>query len=252
MHELVTLHYFATDSAAGWDDLLIKRLPGASLPKAGVRRQIALDMFEKSHITPSYRRLPHPSWNTCFKLLLDLLIGAGKTRYMGTRPHAGHDREVFVRGFSAGSYSGLCLLHLLWKLPFVDVSGKLGAIACPPELLKTIPADKGRGLQLFHYERDLLCCWQPSFDYVDSLPCSCTIVTNDLPELHDHFGKSEHSYGHWLELPIQAGWFQLWHFLQSFPLAADPKLRDVTPLRLMSWLSCQLSERTDLHQRMHG
>ena len=27
MHELVTLHYFATDSAAGWDDLLIRRLP---------------------------------------------------------------------------------------------------------------------------------------------------------------------------------------------------------------------------------
>ena len=67
-----------------------------------------------------------------------------------------------------------------------------------------------------------------------------------MPELHDHFGKSEHSYGHWLELPIQAGWFQLWHFLQSFPSAADPKLRDVTPLRLMSWLSCQLSERTEL------
>ena len=61
MHELLTLHYFATDSAAGWDDLLIKRLPGASLPKADVRRQIALEMFEKSHITPSYRRLPHPS-----------------------------------------------------------------------------------------------------------------------------------------------------------------------------------------------
>ena len=29
-----------------------------------------------------------------------------------------------------------------------------------------------------------------------------------------------------------------------FPDTADPKLRDVTPLRLMSWLSCQLSDRT--------
>ena len=114
MHEFLTLHYFATDSAAGWDDLMVKRLPGASLPKADARRQIALEMFEKSHITPSYRRLPHPSWTMCFKLLLDLLIGAGKTRYMGTRPHARHQREVFVRGFSAGSYSGMCLLHLLW------------------------------------------------------------------------------------------------------------------------------------------
>ena len=126
MHELLTLHYFATDSAAGWDDLMFKRLPGASLPKADARRQIALEMFEKSHITPSY-------------------IG-GCHIPVGPCAHARHQREVFVRGFSAGSYSGMCLLHLLWKLPFVDARGKLGAIACPPELLKTIPADKGRGL----------------------------------------------------------------------------------------------------------
>ena len=59
-----------------------------------------------------------------------------------------------MRGFSAGSYSGICLLHLLWQLPFVDARGKLGGIACPPELLSTIPADKGQGLHLFHYERD--------------------------------------------------------------------------------------------------
>ena len=246
MHEFLTLHYFAIDSAAGWDDLLLKRLPEASLLKADERRQIALDMFEKLHIAPSYRRLPHPSWTTCFRLLIDLLIGAGKTRYLCTRPHARHQRDVFVLGFSAGSYSGMCLLHLLWKLPFVEARGKLGGIACPPELLGTIPADKGQGLQLFHYERDLLCCWQPSFDYINRLSCLCTIVTNDWSDLHDHFGKSEHSYGHWIELPIQAGWFQLWQFLQIFPAAADPKLRDVTPLRLMSWLSCQLSERTNL------
>ena len=114
MHEFLTLHYFAIDSAAGWDELLLKRLPEASLLKADARRQIALDMFEKSHIAPSHRRLPHPSWTTCFSLLLDLLLGAGKTRYLCTRPHARHQREVFARGFSAGSYSGICLLHILF------------------------------------------------------------------------------------------------------------------------------------------
>ena len=45
---------------------------------------------------------------------------------------------------------------------------------------------------------------------------------------------------------MQAGKFQLWRFLQELPAAAAPKLRDVTPLRLMSWLSYQLSQRTDL------
>ena len=45
---------------------------------------------------------------------------------------------------------------------------------------------------------------------------------------------------------IQVGYFQLWRFLQDFPAAADPKQRDVTPLRLLSWLSYQLSPCTHL------
>ena len=246
MHEFLTLHYLATDSAASWDTLLALRLPNDTLPNADYRRQVALAMFEKRHIAPSYRRLPHPSWTSCISLLLDLLFGAGKTRYLCSRPAAKHPREVLVRGFSAGSYSGLCLLHMLWKLPHIQARGKLGGIACPPELLHTIPPGKGQGLQLFHYLPDTLCSWQPTYAFVARLPCVCTMVENDIPELHDHFGKCEHSYGHWLELPMQEGWFSLWQFLQLFPAAADPKLRDVTPLRLMSWLSCQLSSRTHL------
>ena len=134
MHEFLTLHYFAIDSAAGWDDLLEKRLPAATLMKADARRLMAIEMFEQSHIAPSHRRLPHLSWTTS-SLLLDLLIGAGETRYLNTRPRS--HRDVFVRGFSAGSYSGICLLHLLWQFPSVDARGKLGGIACPPELGET-------------------------------------------------------------------------------------------------------------------
>ena len=235
MHEFLTLHYFATDSAESWDTLVAI---------ADERRQTALFMFEKCHIAPSYRRLPHPTWTSCINLLLDLLLGAGKARYLCTRPTARHLREVFVRGFSAGSYSGICLLHMLWKLPHINARGKLGGIAC--QLLSTIPPAKGQGLQLFHYVPDLLCSWQPTDQFIARLSCLCTIVNNDLSELHDHFGKSEHSYGHWLDLPMHEGCFSLWQFLQNFPEAADPKLRDVTPLRLMSWLSCQLSDRTHL------
>ena len=110
----------------------IPSLPEANLPSADERRQAALDIFEKCHIAPSYRRLL-PTWTTCISLLLDLLLGAGKTRYLCTRPTTRHHKEVFVRGFSAGSYSGICLLHLLWKLPHIDARGKLGGMACPPE-----------------------------------------------------------------------------------------------------------------------
>ena len=79
-----------------------------------------------------------------------------------------------------------------------------------------------------------------------TLSCVCTLVSNEWPDLHDHFGKSEHAYGHWIDLPMQVGYFQLWRFLQDFPAAADPKQRDAIPLRLMSWLSYQLSQRTHL------
>ena len=124
MHEFLTLHYFAIDSAAGWGELLLKRLPGATLLKADVRRHIALDMFEKSHIAPSHRRLPHPSWTTCFSLLLDLLLGAGKTRYLCTRPHARAQREVFLRGFSfifSGNFPSW-MLGVSWEASHVLLS----------------------------------------------------------------------------------------------------------------------------------
>ena len=81
---------------------------------------------------------------------------------------------------------------------------------------------------------------------IQSLACLCAIVSNSVPELHDHFGKSEHSYGHWLDLPLVEGEYPLWQVLQEYPDAADPASCDVTPLRLMSWLSCQLNDTSYL------
>ena len=63
--------------------------------------------------------------------------------------HVSHGQTAkgsFCPGLSAGSYSGICLLHLLWKLPYIEVRGKLGGIACPPELLSLIPAPEGQRL----------------------------------------------------------------------------------------------------------
>ena len=57
-------------------------------------------------------------------------------RYTGSPDTLVLDQRVEVRGFSAGSFAGLCLLQLLWKIPNVVTSGKLGAIACPPQLLR--------------------------------------------------------------------------------------------------------------------
>ena len=64
MHEFLTLHYFATDSASSWDTFLAEHMPKGTLPGADQRRQNTLDMFAKCHIAPSYRRLPRPTWTT--------------------------------------------------------------------------------------------------------------------------------------------------------------------------------------------
>ena len=63
------------------------------------------------------------------------------------------------RGFSAGSFAGLSTLQLLWKIPNVVTNGKLGAIACPPQLIVTPPV--AHTLHLLHYEADQLCVWKP-------------------------------------------------------------------------------------------
>ena len=82
-----------------------------------------MNFFDKSHIPPSCRRNAHLSWVVGVNLLLNLLVGAGKFRYLSTNSVEVEQVEVIVHGFSAGSYNGLCLPHLLWKLPHVRTSG---------------------------------------------------------------------------------------------------------------------------------
>ena len=128
MQEFLVLHYLATDSAREWDVFLDSCLPECTWVRAGPRRALALHMYDKCHIAPSHRRFAHPSWIAGMKLMLDLLLGARKHRYLGRCLAAPRPTEVYVRGFSAGSYSGICLLHLLWNMPHVQVGGILGGI----------------------------------------------------------------------------------------------------------------------------
>ena len=68
-------------------------------------------------ISSSHREFAHPSWIAGMKLILDLLLGARKHRYLRRCLVDPRPAQVHVRGFSAGSYSGICLLHLLWNMP---------------------------------------------------------------------------------------------------------------------------------------
>ena len=178
-HEFLVLHYFALDSAKHWDEVLSHVVPTVKLPGAKARRATALEAFSASHIPPSHRRMPHVLWTDSMTLIWTLLIGGRMGRYTGSPDTLVLDQRVEVRGFSAGSFAGLSLLQLLWKIPNVVTCGKLGAIACPPQLLITPPAT--HVLHLFHYEADQLCVWKPGRRQLEQLQIKFTYVNTQGP-----------------------------------------------------------------------
>ena len=164
----------------------------------------------------------------------NLLMGGRMGRYMGSPDTLMFDQRIDLRGFSAGSFGGLSTLHLFWKIPNVVTNGKLGAIACPPQLLVTPPTD--HTLHLLHYEADQLCVWKPGEHQLEQLQIRHTYVSTEGPAYREHFGAKEHNYSHWLSLNHKAGWWDLARFLFVNPEAASSAKRDATPLRLLSWL----------------
>ena len=242
MHEFLVLHYLATDSAWEWDVFLDSCLPKCTWVRAGSRRALALHMYDKCHIAPSHRRFAHPSWIAGMKLMLDLLLGARKHRYLGRCLTDPRPAEVYVRGFSAGSYSGICLLHLLWNMPHVQVGGILGGISCPPALLHGILPEHGQRLMLIHLTTDRLCQWHPSDETLRSLNCKFCIVDRTTQELRELFGSCEHSYGHWIDISLPHGRYPLFQLLRRYSDVAPPQARDIAPLRLVSWVSCEVPD----------
>ena len=236
-HEFLTLHYFALDSAEWWERILGELLPNAQFP-AGT---FAYQMFMAAHIAPSHRRPPHPVWEDSLCLIADLLFGNGMDRYVGAMQGPDSPLEVNVRGFSAGSYSGLAFLHILWSIPRVTTKGCLGAIACPPSLLSMSRAKKEDLLHLIHFESDSLCSWKPGPQQIRDCCTSFTYITNEIASYKGHFGPDEHDYSHWMALNLPNGSYTLRVLLFIRPEAASKARRDATPLRLISWLSYKLN-----------
>ena len=183
-------------------------------------------------------------------LIWNLLMGGRMGRYTGSPEILVFDQRIDLRVFSAGSFAGLSTLHLLWKIPNVVTNGKLGAIACPPQLIVTPPTD--HTLHLLHYEADQLCVWKPGEHQLDQLQIRYTYVSIEGPAYKEHFGAKEHNYSHWLSLNHTAGWWDLARFLFVNPEAASSAKRDATPLRLLSSFRLEpavdkLIEATMLH-----
>ena len=228
-HEFLVLHYFGLDSAKHWDALLLDVLPAFRFP-ASARRATALEMFGASHIAPSHRRMPHVLWTDSMNLVWNLLMGGRMGRYLASASTSEDFRLEVLLVLAPCIYYGKCQMLV--------TNGKLGAIACPPQLIVTPPTD--HTLHLLHYEADQLCVWKPGGHQLNQLQIRYTYVSIEGPAYKEHFGSKEHNYSHWLSLNHTAGWWDLARFLFMFPEAASSAKRDATPLRLLSWLSFRL------------
>ena len=167
-------------------------------------------------------------------------------RYVGAMQGPDSSLEVNVRGFSAGSFSGLAFLHILWSIPKVTTKGCLGAIACPPSLLNMSRAKAEDQLHLIHFESDRLCSWKPGPKQMQECCTSYTYITNEIASYKGHFGPDEHDYSHWMALNLPQGRIALRVLLFIRPEAASKAKRDATPLRLISWLSYKLNPELEL------
>ena len=99
---------------------------------------------------------------------------------------------------------------------------------------------------LIHLTTDRLRQWHPADSTLRSLPCKYCVVDRKTLELREHFGNCEHSYGHWIDLDMPLGRFPLWELLRERPAVAHPQCRDIAPLRLVSWLTCEVPSRVQL------
>ena len=113
LQEFLVLQYYATDSACSWHSLLQEWSPQVCCGR--LRHQVR-ELYKTD------RRLPHPCWTGPMNLLLSLLLGEGrrwivfllKPQDLQIEPLP-RLASVLIRGFSAGSFVGLSLLHLLWQ-----------------------------------------------------------------------------------------------------------------------------------------
>ena len=237
-HEFLVLHYFATDSIVHWNSFIHEVMPLVPLPAPAVRRAEVVELLRRIHIAPSHRRRPHHTWKDALSLVMDLLLGFGKRRYFNMARVWQRATRVNIKGFSAGSYVGLALVHVLRDIKSVRTCSVLGAIACPPLFLK-VPDDR-HTVHLIHYVPDKLCRWNPGQPFLDMLKCKYTIVHGHFDLHQHHFGKDEHNYSHWLGLQLEGGIFSLPHLMMRYDDAALSQRRDAAPLRLISWLTFSL------------
>ena len=143
-------------------------------------------------------------------------------------------RQIDVRGFSAGSYSGLALHSVLSDFACFPGDTKVAAIASPPELLRLATGE--RKVTLIHCVEDRLCVWRPS----DPTELSYNLIL--IEGSPGWIGRAKHAYGHLLFIELDEGTHQFEQLQITHPNVIPHGVRCEGLLRVLSWVSFDLPE----------
>ena len=136
-------------------------------------------------IIPAHRKLPWPGYKQGLRLFTKLLVAhplVGVCRPPEIAPAellkaAGYmTGSIYIRGHSAGSYSGMVLERLLAEFPDIEGKTVLAAIALPPSLFTNHRISQNRNVHLIHHADGRLCVWGPH--PIKTYTCSSSM---DLP-----------------------------------------------------------------------
>ena len=146
--------------------------------------------------------------------------------------------SIYIRGHSAGSYSGMVLERLLAEFPDIEGKTVLAAIALPPSLFTNHRISHNRHGHLIHHADDRLCVWTPSNQDLHMLQqygFTFTYVTG----WRAYLGTAQHNYPHWTKVNLPEGKQDMAN-LERIPGVLPFEVYAQAPLRLVSWCSFEL------------
>ena len=200
-------------------------------------------------ITPAHRKPPWPGYKHSLRLFTKLLVAhplVGVCLPPDIRP-ANHLKltgymigSIYIRGHSAGSYSGMVWETILTEFPDIEGKTVLAAIALPPSLLTQHRLSQNRRVHLIHHADDRLCVWTPSNQDIRMLQQNGFTITY-ITGWRAYLGTAQHNYPHWTRVTLPQGRQDIAN-LERLPGVLPFAVYAQAPLRLVSWCSFELPQ----------
>ena len=213
--------------------------------------QRAQRVLEFGLVTPAHRKPPWVGYQQSLRLFTKLLAshplaGICRPPNLSVAECVKYAEQIgtvlSIRGHSAGSYAGMVWEGILSEFPNIEGVTVLAAIAFPPSFLTRPTRSAQRKLHLIHHEDDRLCAWTPSkadLHLLKQQGFKITLTTG----WRAYLGSAQHNYPHWTKVELPEGRHDI-ATLENIPGVLPFKVYAQAPLRLISWCSFELDNRS--------